>query len=290
MHDDQKWALAFAQLRGFAGNLPNSPAENDVTRYHSILDSLQQASGIDLTAFRIDPARVNPRITGAQRAAYGRPGSGRTFYSREKYCEPQHFMAQIDSLMLFLNETMQPKAPIQTRDNEAAYRAMPKWKLEEMAVLRGIKPKRIVDANGERWVPNQEHFIRELLRSDRQESGYADGAPAPTYNLHIENMTNSAVMHGSHGSTITQNTNVLGPEFKDFLAELKAKLPSLPLPAENIAAAQADITAVEAQLQSPRPRTSLIHECMNSVRSILEIAAGDLAAMGLIAGIARFFH
>lgn len=63
---------------------------------------------------------------------------------------------------------------------------------------------------------------------------------------------------------------VKGQQFaKDTLAELRA-----------------DLDAIKAQLASPKPKQSLIRECLGSIRRILEEAGGNLVASGLPSAIA----
>jgi hypothetical protein len=45
-------------------------------------------------------------------------------------------------------------------------------------------------------------------------------------------------------------------------------------------------SAIKAQLASPKPKQSLIRECLGSIRRILEEAGGNLVASGLPNAIA----
>jgi hypothetical protein len=49
-----------------------------------------------------------------------------------------------------------------------------------------------------------------------------------------------------------------------------------------------DVATIEAQIASPTPKKSIIAECLSSARAILEIAAGDVVAAGLIHEIAKY--
>jgi hypothetical protein len=289
MQNNQKWSLAFALLRGFGGNLPAVPTEDDVAQYHSILESLQEAGELDLTPFRIDPARVNQRAEGGRRAAFGHPGTGRVFYSTKKYCELAHFTTQIESLMLFLQDNQsQSKPPREIPDNEAAYRALTDGQITQIAAQRRIKAKKVVGPSGEKFEFDREHFIAAFLRDDMKSEGFPP-VPVSQYNIHVEHMSNSALMQGSHGSTINQQFDMQGQDFKNFLTDLRSKLSEVPLPVGDRAQANADLNSVEAQIAAPRPKYAVIRECILSIRTILEIAAGDVIAMGLLTQIAHYF-
>jgi hypothetical protein len=86
MDDDRKWHLAWAQLDAFSKNLPQSIEEKHVTEFHRLLDLLREATGEDISAFRIPDEEVKPILTSFQRGGYsGRPG--RATYSTKKYCD-----------------------------------------------------------------------------------------------------------------------------------------------------------------------------------------------------------
>ena len=50
---------------------------------------------------------------------------------------------------------------------------------------------------------------------------------------------------------------------------------------------EGEIATVEAQIQVSKPKVPFIRECLRSVRSILEEAAGGLVVAGLIEKISR---
>jgi hypothetical protein len=61
----------------------------------------------------------------------------------------------------------------------------------------------------------------------------------------------------------------------------------LNLAAESADELRAELQTLEAQAESPRPKAPIISECLKSVRSILEGAAGNAAAAGVLYEIGR---
>jgi len=57
------------------------------------------------------------------------------------------------------------------------------------------------------------------------------------------------------------------------------------LPAQTLTELQADVSSIKAQLASPKPKHSLIRECLLSVRHVLEHAGAKLAATGILAAL-----
>jgi hypothetical protein len=114
-------------------------------------------------------------------------------------------------------------------------------------------------------------------------------ADAPHYSIHVENMHNSALMQGNHDSTINQHFDMHAEEFKTFVGSLRETIEQITLKDRDRAQANADLSTVEAQISSPKPKRSIVSECMTSIRTILENAAGSLIAAGAIAAINRYF-
>jgi hypothetical protein len=67
---------------------------------------------------------------------------------------------------------------------------------------------------------------------------------------------------------------------------LKSQLPELRLDAETQAEVESDITIIESQIKSPRPKSVIIKECLVSLRTILEGAVGNAIAALLMQQIA----
>jgi hypothetical protein len=285
MLDLQKWNLATAQLRGFSQNLPTGPSEDDVAHYHSIVELLERASGHDLSIFKVSLERLKPRVASVTMASHYR-GGGHTTYTQKKYCGTNYLKGQVEGLGHFLKGvTVDSHAP---KSDEEAYRSLSDFQLEDIAMGQKIKPKKVIDAAGERHVYDREYIIAALVRHDR-ESNASEQSPAPHYSIHVENMNNSALMAGSPGSTINQHFDIRSEEFKNFVSGLRNTLAQVTLSDSDRDQASADLSTVEAQIGSPKPKHSVVRECMISVRTILENAAGSLIASGAIAAINHWF-
>lgn len=66
-------------------------------------------------------------------------------------------------------------------------------------------------------------------------------------------------------------------ELRRFLESWQAQVPGLGLEANDRASVAAEVATIEAALTSPTPRQSVIRECLESMRRVLEGAAGNVA-------------
>ena len=78
-------------------------------------------------------------------------------------------------------------------------------------------------------------------------------------------------------------------QLKDFINTLKLSLDKLGIEGDNKAELISEIRTLESQTDSPKPKTSIIRESLASVRRILEGAAGNLMASGLLKQISNLF-
>ena len=69
MIDDKRFSVAWARFDALRRNIPPWLKTEQVAEYHSIVDGLQEASGEDLSAFRIPDDQIKPRITAVSRGA-----------------------------------------------------------------------------------------------------------------------------------------------------------------------------------------------------------------------------
>lgn len=110
----------------------------------------------------------------------------------------------------------------------------------------------------------------------------------PVNIIHIEQMSHSQVQQGTIGSTQSGTFTSLDLEaVAEFIGGLKTMLPQLGLTDDDEAVAQSDITTIETQLSSPRPKVEIIKESLRSIRNITEGTVGSLAASGIVAGVAK---
>jgi hypothetical protein len=97
MVDQTKWRLASAQFNALREHIPRRVDAVLVSKYHTIVDLLEAATGDDLSLFRIHSSELAPVILSLQR---GSPGSAQ--YSREKYCDDHFFKRHVDDLAAHL--------------------------------------------------------------------------------------------------------------------------------------------------------------------------------------------
>lgn len=110
----------------------------------------------------------------------------------------------------------------------------------------------------------------------------------PTHSVHIERMYGSALQQGTTGSQITINFDVKSADFKSLIQNVKAKIPSLNLDPTSTNQLYADVGTIEVQIASPTPKPSIISESLSSIKAILENAASNVIAAGIVYEIVKF--
>jgi hypothetical protein len=109
-----------------------------------------------------------------------------------------------------------------------------------------------------------------------------------THSVHIEHMHGSAIQQGTAHSDITIAFDAQSADFKSLIKDIKAKIPSLDLSEANTNQLYSDLATIEVQVASPTPKRSVIGESLSSLRAILENAAGNVIAVGIVQQIAAF--
>ena len=98
----------------------------------------------------------------------------------------------------------------------------------------------------------------------------------PVNILHVENMIGSNIQQGSVNSNQSLSfNNEVKPELAEFLNKLKREIPNLGLDEESFQELQAEINTAEAQLTSPKPKVSILSECLRSIQRVLEATTGS---------------
>lgn len=113
-------------------------------------------------------------------------------------------------------------------------------------------------------------------------------ASVVTYN--IQNMIQSQIQHdttSSVQSTVVQNINF--EELTKYLSELKSSIDKLNLTPDKKAELEAEIITIEAQRTSPNPKHTVINDSLNSIRAILQGAAGSAIGGALLEGMKILF-
>ncbi|WP_448177021.1 AbiTii domain-containing protein [Pseudomonas putida] len=99
-----------------------------------------------------------------------------------------------------------------------------------------------------------------------------------TYSINIENMSGSQLQQGTTNSSQTYNAQ--GTDLSAVAAFVERLLPAIGElnDATDREQVQSDLDTIRSQLRAPKPKTGMIRECLNSVRTVLEGAAGNVGA------------
>jgi hypothetical protein len=131
--------------------------------------------------------------------------------------------------------------------------------------------------------------LSHYLESQGYRGGNRSTLPTKTtHSVHVEHMYGSAIQQGTTGSQITINFDVKSADFKSLVRDIRDKIPSLNLDATSTNQLYSDVGTIEVQIASPAPKPSIISDSLSSIRAILENAAGNVIASGIIYAIAKF--
>src|SRR5437660_5219186 len=158
MRDRQKWKLAMSRFNGYYANIPSWLKTEQIEDYHDIVSALEEASGEDLSHFKIPADKIRPKIRSVQPGTRRHPGSAQ--YSREGYCDSTFFQGQIDGLKNYLNTIHEG-----TR-TPSKYDTLSDSELDDLMITRSIRPD-TVTGNGKAARPvNREYIVAALLKRD----------------------------------------------------------------------------------------------------------------------------
>ena len=106
----------------------------------------------------------------------------------------------------------------------------------------------------------------------------------PPFNvLYVEHMEHSQIQQGTiQSSQIVNISNDVKHDIEIFIDILNKRLEELGLEKRDETEIKADISTIEAQINSSRPKTSILKESLSSIKRILEGAAGSIVAHGLL--------
>ncbi len=271
MFDRKKWSIAYIEFKGYYGNVPAWIKSPEVAYYHELISALEEASGEDLSHFKIPPERVKPRVVGAQRGSY-RGGPGRTIYSSESYCENDFFQSQLDALNQYL-ETLAPK-PAEFLDK---YEQLHDWQLQELMVQRRIKPPEPSDS-GHPKMPGRDYIIAALVRQDNP--------PDRTNSTVINNyVSDSNFIQNSPGARITEGFDLKSAEFATFVENLRTIVSSEKLSPSERSELNMHIGTIQLHINSPTPSGGVVKESLKAIRGIFEKTAVSLLSSGFLASL-----
>ncbi|MFJ2428487.1 hypothetical protein [Pseudomonas sp. NPDC087804] len=98
-----------------------------------------------------------------------------------------------------------------------------------------------------------------------------------TYNINIEKMTDSQIQQGTTNSTQNYHRPVDLSDISAFVEKLMPVINELKSDTDR-AQIQSDLEAIRTLIKAPKPKTAMIRECLGSVKTILEGAAGSILA------------
>ena len=103
-------------------------------------------------------------------------------------------------------------------------------------------------------------------------------------------MESSQIQQGTANSSQTGTLNFGQIDtLPAFITALKSSLKDLHLKVDDMAEVVADVETIESQLKSSRPKGTILHESLKSIRNILEGAAGSVLASDLLNQLEVFF-
>ncbi len=104
--------------------------------------------------------------------------------------------------------------------------------------------------------------------------------------ISIGTMANSTIQQASPGAHQQADLGQSAlQQVQELMSQVKGSLDALQLGAEQRHQVDVEICTIEAQLRSPKPRRTILAECLSSLQSIFEQAAGAIVAAPIIAKI-----
>lgn len=271
MRDEKRWTLGVVQFQALRAAIPTLIPEKLVQEYHAILELLAAASEEDFTAFRIPQEEIRPRVTGGQMGSYRQPG--RTFYSKDNFCDRNLFKRKIEALSRYLPSIEQSFRIPANPPSGSDYYEMSDEALEQLAIK--YKMEEYGQSSGK--AVNRNAIIKQLQARDR---AIREANPVPNQTITVGTMVHSAIQQGSPGATAKITVN--SADLKAILDKLKDVIAQLGLDGADEKEVRSDIAIVELQLASDRPKGVVITECLRSIRTVLEGAVGSVIAGGLV--------
>lgn len=95
--------------------------------------------------------------------------------------------------------------------------------------------------------------------------------------INAGNITSSIIQQtGSHSTQTSQINNPTIDELRRFMSELRRVIGKVELSKGRQSEVAAEADTIDAQLRASKPRWPFVRECLASIRSVLENAAGNL--------------
>lgn len=106
--------------------------------------------------------------------------------------------------------------------------------------------------------------------------------------IYVESMSNSQIQQATSGSTqVYSYSDEQLRSLQEFIRDTRHRIPELELDEGTADELEAELSTLEAQSTSPRPKHRIIGEAASSIRAILENAAGAAIAALLLQQLAE---
>ncbi len=192
MQDQKAWMLALARLHALRASPPHTITEGRVAEYHSILYSLESASGEDFSDFRIPRSDMLREASGI---AMGWRNQHKITYSRELYGDEESFKRQVDGAVRYIKALESPRRGVADTEQLKDYWSMTDLQLEDLARQYSI------GGYGDSVGINREIIISQLLARDR---ALRPGKPLIQHHtVKVASMTGSVIQQDSDRSSAT---------------------------------------------------------------------------------------
>ncbi len=110
-------------------------------------------------------------------------------------------------------------------------------------------------------------------------------AESITYTItnNIGSMQNSQLQQAADNSKQSLEFTISNDDISQFVELLKSSLDQLNLTHGQYTEIEAEISTIDCQLVSPKPKKIILSECLKSIRNIIEGTTGSLVATGILA-------
>jgi hypothetical protein len=130
---------------------------------------------------------------------------------------------------------------------------------------------------------DRQRVIAELLKRDNS----LRPTPSPPNVINVGNMYSSAIQQGSPNSSVHLTFKTGDADLRHLVDDIKETLQKVDLPLNAKSEIVAALGSIESQISSPKPKTSVIRECLHSLRATFESAAGSGLWIAIIYEINR---
>ena len=133
----------------------------------------------------------------------------------------------------------------------------------------------------------KEGILGEGMSFSKKEKQISDKA---TYQItnYIGSMQNSQIQQDSSGTIQKLNIEININNLLAFITELNKSIDKLDLEQSKKQKLITEISTVESQASSPKPKKKIIFESLKTLRTILEGIVGNVIAAGLLSKLAQF--